>query len=202
MSGILIPYKNSITGCALRRVLHGIRQLRVTAFLLSHRAKKSGHKQQFPKNREIRGGRFWLGVDTLLTHVSCHCRWELDVMEYIMAQQSEEGLARLIRRAPPGLEDARSNLMRLAEQSAELGGVPFSRLVLGGFSQVCNSFVRQTRTVFFFKKKKKNHLRLTPPGAPRESEGVVIWRVRTPPPLRPPVLQQCVAVSTAPLGTS
>jgi hypothetical protein len=83
-----------------------------------------------------------------------------------MAQQSEEGLARLIRRAPPGLDDARSNLMRLAEQSAELGAVPFSRLVLGGFSQVCNSFVQQAHTL--------NHLRLTPPGAPRESEGVVV----------------------------
>lgn len=59
-------------------------------------------------------------------------------MEYIMAQQSEEGLARLIRRTPPGLDKAREGLMQLVDQSLELAGVPSSRLVLGGFSQVCS----------------------------------------------------------------
>ena len=63
--------------------------------------------------------------------------WELDVMKWIVAmQQGEAGIAALIREEPAGLKECRVRMKTLlAETSKMLGGLPFSRMVLGGFSQ-------------------------------------------------------------------
>lgn len=64
-------------------------------------------------------------------------RWELDVFEFAMAQHSPDGMARIVRRVPPGLDVARERLMRLVDEArAVAGNLPPGRVVLGGFSQV------------------------------------------------------------------
>lgn len=63
-----------------------------------------------------------------------------------MAQHSADGMARIVRRVPPGLDVARERLMRLVDEARVVAGnLPPSKVVLGGFSQV-----RWGWHVFFF----------------------------------------------------
>eukprot|EP00037_Helgoeca_nana_P002532 m.34427 g.34427 ORF g.34427 m.34427 type:complete len:193 (-) comp12655_c0_seq2:221-799(-) len=53
-----------------------------------------------------------------------------------MVLQGGDGMAKLIREEPPGLAECRKRLVQLVDEVETMtGGLPTSRLVLGGFSQ-------------------------------------------------------------------
>lgn len=79
----------------------------------------------------------WFGLIFFNNNALVVTRWELDIIEHMMAQRSEAKLAELIRRVPKGLEAARDSLLKLvAEARIWSGNVPSKNLVLAGFSQV------------------------------------------------------------------
>lgn len=63
--------------------------------------------------------------------------WTIDVMKWMMAmRQGGEVVGKLIRDVPPGLTECRTQMATFLEEvRASAGGIPYSKIMLSGFSQ-------------------------------------------------------------------
>jgi len=64
--------------------------------------------------------------------------WQIDVMKWMTAFQTgdQNAMAKIIRDEPPGLAQARENMIKLLEESvAKFSGLSYKRIVFAGFSQ-------------------------------------------------------------------
>jgi len=62
--------------------------------------------------------------------------WHLDVMKWMGAMQGgSDALAKLIREAPPGLDECRSRMAALLDEICTLTGVTHDKIMIAGFSQ-------------------------------------------------------------------
>ena len=61
--------------------------------------------------------------------------WKINVMEWMMSMNSDEGISKLIRKEPEGLTQCRDRGVAMVQEVCKAANIPLERVHLSGFSQ-------------------------------------------------------------------